>query len=222
MEQRCDRRTFLSILGIGSLSVLIGPGLTWAAEKPPVPGALLRAEIETPPFHDSLVLLFEHGEQGAQGLIINKPDHRSLGRMMAGLNLRFHDLATFERYVKSEVLYGGPVGRDEVLFLIHTPPGKWAPSWTLGMMGITPATPEILRELATGEAEMKQVVACLGVSGWAPGQLEGEIAAGKWRVLYPDPEALPGLVFDTPACERFERARHLPEGRPLSLPRQSI
>lgn len=222
MEQRCDRRTFLSILGIGSLSVLFGPSFTRAAEKPPIPGALLRAEIGTPPFRDSVVLLFEHGQQGAQGLIINKPDHRSLGRMMAGMNLHFRDRATFERYIQSEVLYGGPVGRDEVLFLIHTPPGKWAPSWSLGTTGITPVTPDVLRDLAAGTAGVKQVVACIGVSGWAPGQLEGEIAAGKWRVLYSDPEALPGLVFDTPACDRFDRARNLPEGRPRSIPRQSI
>lgn len=222
MEQRLDRRTFLSILGIGSLSVLLGPALTLAEEKLPVPGALLRAKIETPPFRDSVVLLFEYGKQGAQGLIINKPDHRSLGRMMAGMNLRFRDQATFERYVQSEVLYGGPVGRDELLFLIHTPVGQWAPSWSLGAMGITPVTPEVLRDLAAGTVDVTQMVACLGVSGWAPGQLESEIARGSWHVIHADPEALPGLVFDTPACDRFNKVKNIPEGRPLSVPLQSI
>jgi putative transcriptional regulator len=222
MEQSVDRRTFLSILGIGGLSVFLAPGFTRAAEKPPVAGALLRARIRTPPFRDSVVLLFEHGQRGTEGLIINKPDHRSLGRMMAQMNIRFRDRATFERYAKSELLYGGPVGRDQFLFLIHTPTGRWTPSWSLGMMGITPATPDVLRDLGAGTAGVKQVVACRGVSGWAPGQLEGEIAIGSWQVVYAAPEALPGLVFDTPACDRFDRARNLPEGRPRSIPRQSI
>jgi putative transcriptional regulator len=222
MEQHVDRRRFLSILGIGSLSVLLGPGFTRAAEKAPIPGALLRAKIKTPPFRDSTILLFEHGKQGAQGVIINKPDHRSLGRMMAHLKIRFRNQATFERYVQSEILYGGPVGRDELLFLIHTPAGRWAPSWTLGSMGVTPATPKVLQDLAAGTAEVEHVVACLGVSGWAPGQLEGEIARGSWKVIYAAPEALPRLVFDTPACDRFDRTLTLPEGRPRSIPRQSI
>ena len=78
MEQSLNRRTFLSMLGVGSLSVLLAPGLTRAAEKPPIPGALLLAKIRTPPFRDSVVLLFEHGQRGAQGLIVNKPGHRSL------------------------------------------------------------------------------------------------------------------------------------------------
>lgn len=222
MEQTVGRRAFLSMLGIGGLSAFLAPGLPHAAEKPPVPGALLRAKVRTPPFRESVVLLFEHGQQGGQGLIINKPDHHSLGHMMAQMNIRFRDRAIFERYLESEVLYGGPVGRNEFFSLIHTPVGKWTPSWSLGVVGITPATPEILRALASGTAGVDQVVACLGYSGWGPGQLEGEIARESWNVIYAAPEALPGLVFDTPACDRFGRAQNLPEGSPRSLPRHSI
>lgn len=221
MEQSVDRRTFLSILGAGSLSVLLASGWARAAEKPPMAGALLIAKIRTPPFHDSVVLLFEYGNRGAQGLIINKTDNRSLGRLMAQINLRFRDRPTFERYAEAEVLFGGPVGRGRVLSLIHTPPGKWARSWNLGIIAVT-QDPELLREMAAGTAEVKQVVGCLGVSGWAPGQLEGEIAKEHWRVVYPDPKGLPGLLFETPLCDRLELARDLPEGLPVSLPRNTI
>jgi putative transcriptional regulator len=216
-----DRRTFLSIVGLGSLSVLLGPSRALGGEKPPVPGALLIARIRTPPFRESVVLLFEHTQQGSAGLIVNKPDHQSLGRLMAQMNLPFRDRDTFERYAESEVLYGGPVGRDSEISFIHTPPGRWTPSWSLGKVGVT-RTPELLRDLAAGTARLEQVVACLGVSGWAPGQLQGEIAAGHWQVLYAEPEALPGLLFDTPPCDRFDKARTLPEGRPVSIPRHAI
>jgi putative transcriptional regulator len=222
MPQRLDRRTFLAILGVGGLSVLLSRDVARAEAKPPLPGALLLANIRTPPFRDAVVLLFEHGPRGSQGLIINKPDHRSLGRIMVGMNIRFRDRATFERYAESEVLYGGPVGRDRALTLVHTPPGRWAPSWSLGKVGITSSTPEMLRDLAGGTAALEQVVACLGVSGWAPEQLQGEIAAGHWQVVYPEPEALPALLFDTPTCDRLDKARILPEGRPISVPREAI
>lgn len=221
MQRRLDRRAFLSILGLGGLSVLLAPGLSRAEEKPPVAGALLLARISTPPFRDSVVLLFEHGKQGSAGLIVNKPDHQSLGRIMAQINLPFRDRATFERYAESELLYGGPVGRESHLSLIHTPVGRWAPSWSLGKVGIT-QTADLLRDLAAGTAALEHVVACLGVSGWAPRQLEGEIAGGYWQVLYAEPEALPGLLFDTPPCGRFDKARTLPEGRPVSTPRHAI
>jgi len=83
-------------------------------------------------------------------------------------------------------------------------------------------TLDLLRDLAAGTARLEQVVACLGVSGWAPGQLQGEIADGYWQVLYPDPDALPGLLFHTLPCDRFDKARKLPEGRPVSTPRHAI
>lgn len=221
MEQIVDRRTFLSLLGLGSFSLLLAPLTGWTAEKRPIAGALLLARIETPPFRDSVVLLFEHGSLGSSGLIINKPDHRSLGRLMAGMNVRFRDRATFDRYAQSEVLYGGPVGRDRLLSVIHAPLGKYAPSWDLGILGIT-RDPELLKGLAAGTADVKHVVACLGMSGWAPGQLEGEITAGHWQVVYPQPDALLGLLFDTPLCDRLDRAREMPEGLPVSTPRGAI
>lgn len=221
MARLLDRRTFLSLLGLGSLSFLLTPDCAWAAEKLPVAGALLLARIETPPFRDSVVLVFEHGKRGTSGLIINKPDHRSLGRLMAQMNVRFRDRTTFDRYAQSEVLYGGPVGRDRLLSVIHVPPGKWASSWDLGMVAITRAR-ELLESLAAGTADVTHVVACLGISGWAPGQLQGEIAAGHWHVVYPQPDALLGLLFDTPACDRLDRARQLPEGLPVSIPRRAI
>lgn len=68
MKQTLDRRAFLTALGVGGLTLLLPPALSPAKEKPPVAGALLLAKIEIPPFHDALVLLFEHSEGGSGGL----------------------------------------------------------------------------------------------------------------------------------------------------------
>lgn len=221
MRHVLDRRSFLTVMGVGGLTFLLPRRLARAAEKRPVAGAILLAKIETPPFRDSVVLLYEHGGKGSGGLIINKPEHLSLGRIMVRMEAPFRDRATHERYARSEVLYGGPVERGRQLSLIHAPPGEWTRSWNLGSVAVTQAT-GLLRDLAAGTAGVTQVVACLGYSGWAPGQLDSEIAAGHWQVLYPEPAALPGLLFDTPPCDRLEKARHLPPGVPAGIPGRAI
>ncbi|MFQ5656652.1 MAG: YqgE/AlgH family protein [Candidatus Methylomirabilales bacterium] len=221
MRHVLNRRSFLTAMGVGSLTFLFPRRLAYAKEKRPVAGALLLARIETPPFRDSVVLLYEHGGMGSAGLIINKPEHLSLGDIMVRMEAPFRDRPTHQRYARSEVLYGGPVERGRLLSLIHAPPGRWARSWKLGTVAVTQDT-SLLRELAAATAGVKQVVACLGYSGWAAGQLESEIAAGHWQVAYPDPAALPGLLFDTPPCNRLEKARQLPQGVPVGIPGRAI
>ncbi len=221
MRQIVNRRTFLTMMGAGSLACLLPSRLARGEEKRPVAGALLLAKIETPPFRDAVVLLYEAGRLGSAGLIVNKPNHLSLARIMNQMEAPFRDRATQRRYAQSEVLYGGPVEHGRLLSLIHAPPGRWTRSWNLGAVGVTQAL-DLLRGLAAGTAGVKQVVACLGYSGWAPGQLEAEIRAGHWQVVYPDPSVLPGLLFDTPACDRLEKARHLPRGVPAGIPGRAI
>jgi putative transcriptional regulator len=60
---------------------------------------------------------------------------------------------------------------------------------------------EILRALGTGTGPRRSLVT-LGYAGWAPGQLEGEIAAGSWVVVPADE----GLVFDQNHEKKWDRA----------------
>jgi len=60
----------------------------------------------------------------------------------------------------------------------------------------------VMADIATGKGP-ERYIATLGYAGWAAGQLDAEIARGDWYVV----EADPALLFETPASERWERAR---------------
>lgn len=139
-----------------------------------------------PRFDRSVILICAHSDEGAMGLIVNKPmtdmqfgellDQLSIPRADDGRDIRVH--------------IGGPVerGRGFVLHSADWQAGK-ATLQVPGGFGMT-ATLDILEELAKGGGP-EQALLALGYSGWGPGQLESEIARNDWLTA-----AVPeGLVF---------------------------
>jgi putative transcriptional regulator len=70
-----------------------------------------------------------------------------------------------------------------------------------------------VRGFASGSGDPKQRIVILGYSGWGPGQLEREIAAGSWLPT-PFEES---VVFDVDPAERWERAYALQGIAPAGL-----
>ncbi|MCU0816065.1 MAG: YqgE/AlgH family protein [Cypionkella sp.] len=139
-----------------------------------------------PRFDRSVILLCAHSDEGAMGLIINKPtpdlsfagllEHLDISRAPAGRDIRVH--------------FGGPVERGRG-FVLHSDDYPMGASTmpVPGGLRMT-ATLDILEALARGEGPGSALLA-LGYSGWGPGQLEGEIARNDWLVC----DAAPTLVF---------------------------
>lgn len=141
-----------------------------------------------PRFEKSVILICAHSEEGAMGLIVNKP---SPDLNFAGL-LDHLDISHGPEGRDIRVLFGGPVERGRG-FVLHS--GDYhAPGGTLdveGGFGMT-ATLDILQDLAQGGGPQQAMLA-LGYSGWGPGQLEGEIARNDWLTATPSK----ALIFDT-------------------------
>ena len=139
-----------------------------------------------PRFEHSVVLVCAHSEDGAMGLIINKPvpdlsfdrliDQLSIAKGEAGREIRVHQ--------------GGPVERSRG-FVLHS--RDWqagrATMQVAGQFGMT-ATLDILEALANGAGPASALLA-LGYSGWGPGQLEAEIGRNDWLTA----EASAELIF---------------------------
>ena len=139
-----------------------------------------------PRFEHSVILVCAHSEDGAMGLIINKPvpdlsfdrliDQLSIPKREAGREIRVHQ--------------GGPVERSRG-FVLHSR------DWEAGKAtmqiardyGMT-ATLDILEALANGAGPSSALLA-LGYSGWGPGQLEAEICRNDWLTA----EASSELIF---------------------------
>ena len=148
-------------------------------------------------FDRSVILICAHSEEGAMGLILNKPTP----------DLRLRDLleqlsiAPEEGLIDMPVHFGGPVehGRG---FVLHTQEYASALS-TLSVEGgfAMTATLDVLEELARGEGPKRAIMA-LGYAGWGPGQLENEILHNGWLTT----EATPELVFDAQDGRKWEAA----------------
>jgi len=151
----------------------------WPAATPargvqePAPGVLLvaAAGVPDPRFKHSVILLIEHGRSGSWGLIINKPTE--IG--MAELYPELADAAPPAR-----VYFGGPVEADRLSFLY--PGGTDDNSTGAGPLpGVRWSDAEDKLKARLENAEPLRVYA--GYAGWAPGQLELEIARGGWRMI---------------------------------------
>jgi putative transcriptional regulator len=128
-----------------------------------------------PRFAHSVVLICAHSDEGAMGLIVNKPmDDLSFSELLTHL-----DIPRAEEGRDIRVQFGGPVERGRG-FVLHSPDFESGQAtMTLpGGLAMT-ATLDILEALARGEGPSRAVLA-LGYAGWGPGQLEDEIGRNDW------------------------------------------
>ncbi len=151
-----------------------------------------------PHFARTLTLVCEHNERGALGLIINRPTDLNLHGLLEQIKVPIE--ATTFRGVP--VHYGGPVQVDRG-FVLHQPLGDWQSTLAVGSdIGLT-TSKDILEAVARGDGP-PQILVTLGYAGWAPGQLEHELAQNAWLSVSAQAE----ILFDMPAEERLAAAMH--------------
>jgi len=135
-------------------------------------------------FERTVVLMAQHGEEGALGFVINRPSSIDLETLLENVD---EDLAKQVRggpLASHEVLVGGPVQQEAVwlLFEHEEVPEEIAEREELIPVGdklAVGATLTLLLSFLSGERTGRFLV-LLGYSGWGPGQLEEEIKTGTW------------------------------------------
>ncbi len=148
-----------------------------------------------PHFAQGVVYICAHNDQGALGIIVNRPLEIRLGEVLNHL-----DLPAPEGVAEQAVFYGGPV-EVERGFVLHRPAGAVPHSLvTPAGMALTTSR-EVLQAIAEGRGPERFLVA-LGYAGWAPGQLESELADNAW-LCGPASEE---VVFELPPEARLEAA----------------
>lgn len=164
--------------------------------------------LEDELFSRSVVYVCEHSEQGALGLVINKPadmDMKSLFETIE-LPLRRQDLSDHP------VFQGGPVQTDRG-FVLHEPffTGADKPADSVYAATLTipdglemTSSKDVLEALSNG-AGPRKVLVSLGYSAWGEGQLESELAGNSWLTVPADNS----VIFDTPVAQRYDKALKL-------------
>ncbi len=156
-------------------------------------------DMADPNFGGTVVFVAEHSAKGALGLVINRPMEIDLATLFERIDLKL-EIAPL---ASSPVFYGGPVQMDRG-FVLHEPVGAWNSTVTVGgELGLT-SSKDVLEAVATGGGPRRMLVT-LGYAGWGPGQLEDEISRNAWLTVPADA----GLIFDTPAEQRFAAAFRL-------------
>jgi putative transcriptional regulator len=126
-----------------------------------------------------VVLVCQHTDQGAYGLVVNRPSAHSTHDVFAGADvlgqLDVPELPEFPVFI------GGPVGQD-TLQVLHSVPKKIPGGIEIANgIYIGGELPAVLRYLLDDvEAAARTVRLTLGYAGWGEGQLEVELATGSW------------------------------------------
>jgi putative transcriptional regulator len=128
-----------------------------------------------PNFHRSVVLVGEHGEEGALGVILNRTSESTVDEAVPELAALVEGSAPIH--------VGGPVQPSAIVVLAEFVEPERAETLVLEDIGFLPS------EIDPDElGELRRARVFAGYAGWGPGQLDDELREGSWIVEPADPE----------------------------------
>lgn len=148
-------------------------------------------------FHQTVIYIFDHSEEGAMGIAINRPTNHPLHEIMGQLKINNRHLDA----ANHTVIAGGPV-RETAGFVMH-PPCKQqfeATFHATNKLHIT-SSPDVLQAIADGDGPKQSLIA-LGYAGWSAGQLEQELKENAWLSCPANSQ----ILFSTPFPWRWKEA----------------
>jgi putative transcriptional regulator len=168
--------------------LLLGASAGEPADSGSLAGQLLIAAptIGDPRFSHTVILLLRQDDTGAFGIVLNRPiEERSVESLLEAAGDHDHGAAG-----SLQVFAGGPV-QPELGFVVHSPEYHRADTLSVSSVAAMTADKQILRDIGHHKGPKKALFA-FGYAGWAPGQLEAEIARHDWFTTTGDPK----LIFD--------------------------
>lgn len=128
-----------------------------------------------PNFSGTLTYICEHNEDGAMGIILNRPIKIGLNDILAQLDMPLVEKAC-------PIFWGGPV-QEERGFIIHSEDKhkdfEWESSMKIAEGVCLTTSKDIIQAIAENKGPEKFIIA-LGYAGWGSGQLEQELAENTW------------------------------------------
>lgn len=141
-------------------------------------------------FRRSVILMLHHDEEGAQGVVLNRPLEASVDAVLPG----WQAVTT----VPQTLFQGGPVSTDSAIGIVTVPGDSTDPMGVRRLFGgigvVDLDAPPVLVA-----AEVAGLRIFAGYAGWSGGQLEGEIRRQDWYVVEAEPRdaftAHPGRLW---------------------------
>lgn len=127
--------------------------------------------LDDPSFRRTVVLVGEHGDEGAMGVVLNRVSDVTVEEAVPPMALLT---------ARDELVYlGGPVQPQAVVVLADFADPSQAEVMVVDNVGFLPGEVDAVDDLG----ELRSVRVFAGYAGWGPGQLEGELAEGAWVIL---------------------------------------
>lgn len=157
--------------------------------------------LDDPNFEQSVSYICEHNNEGAMGVVINRPTNLTFAELCEQLEIEITD----QDVCNYPIFEGGPV-ETERGFILHTPLGEWESTIEITKdIGLT-MSQDIIQAIADGydadNTPPKHFMITLGYAGWSEDQIEEEIAANIWLNV----PATRDILFHTPIENRWTAA----------------
>jgi putative transcriptional regulator len=180
------------------LAALLGTTASLPAQRSSLTGQLLVAAptMGDPRFYQTVILLVRHDQNGAMGIVVNRPlGERPLAALLEALGDKDATAAG-----SVPIFAGGPV-QPEIGFVIHS--AEYRLPGTIDIDGRVAMTSshEILRDIGNNHGPKHSLIA-FGYAGWAPGQLEGELERRFWFTAPEDTK----LLFEEDRAKVWDNA----------------
>jgi len=151
-----------------------------------------------PNFNGTLTYICDHSNQGALGVVVNRPIELDLSTLFEQIGLSLP-----QRLHGNTVYFGGPV-QTERGFVLHTPPLTFSSTLTVNDAVSLTSSKDVL-EAVSQDAGPEKFMVSLDYEGRAAGQLEDEIKQNAWLSVAADPQ----VIFDLAPEERLSAAMRL-------------
>ncbi len=157
--------------------------------------------LNDPNFEQSVSYICEHNNEGAMGVVINRPLDMTFADLCEQLDIEITD----SDCKNHPIFEGGPVEVDRG-FILHTPIGDWESTLEVTKdIGLT-MSQDIIEAIANGYSSdsppPEHFIITLGYAGWSEDQIEDEIAANAWLNV----PASKDILFHTPTENRWTAA----------------
>lgn len=139
--------------------------------------------LRDPNFSQTVILLCEHGEEGALGVVVNRPTKMNITEVLPQVPILEGQ--------SHMVFSGGPVQRNHLLILYRTAEGPEDTHHVFDGVYLG-GNMTILDDILQDPLSPANFRAYMGYSGWSPGQLENEMESGSWLTL----PAKSAIMFD--------------------------
>lgn len=155
--------------------------------------------MSDPFFARTVTYMCQHNDDGALGIMVNRPTELTLKDIMEQMDIGLDD----EEMGQLAIYQGGPV-QPERGFVLHEPAGEWSSSVQVSDQVCLTTSRDILEAIGQGQGPRRVLVA-LGYAGWGKCQLEDEIVQNSWL----NADADPAIMFDRPVASRWKAAAEL-------------